>query len=169
MELDPIVGRSPATSDDLPHKTLILSRSQVEGLVTMAEVIEVVENAFADISRGTAAQPPPAAFHLPSSPASYLAMVALADRQRLASVKLLVDMPGNMGRGLPVQRSVVVLVSQETGFCEAIVHGQEYPTRIRTAAASAVATRHLSRPESRVLGLIGAGISRPSTSARSCR
>ena len=50
----------------------------------------------------------------------------------------------------------MVLVSQETGCCEAIMHGQ-IPTRIRTAAASAVATRHLSRADSRVLGLIGAG------------
>ena len=49
-----------------------------------------------------------------------------------------------------------MLVSKETGFCEAIIHGQ-IPTRIRTAAASAVATRHLARPDSRVLGLIGAG------------
>jgi ornithine cyclodeaminase/alanine dehydrogenase len=31
------------------------------------------------------------------------------------------------------------------------------PTRVRTAAASAVATRGLARPESRVLGLVGAG------------
>ena len=49
-----------------------------------------------------------------------------------------------------------MLVSQETGVCEAIIHGQ-IPTRIRTAAASAVATRHLARPDSQVLGLIGAG------------
>jgi ornithine cyclodeaminase/alanine dehydrogenase len=83
-------------------------------------------------------------------------MPSLADRQGLAAVKLLADIPDNKERELPVQRSVLVLVWQATGACAAIIHGQ-IPTRIRTAAASAVATRHLSRPDSRVLGLIGAG------------
>lgn len=139
-----------------PRGTLILTRSEIEGLLTMPEVIAAVEKAHADISNGSAAQPAPAALALPSGPATFLAMAALADRQGLAAVKLLADIPDNAARRLPVQRSVLVLVSQETGACEAILHGQ-IPTRIRTAAASAVATRHLARPDSHVLGLIGAG------------
>jgi ornithine cyclodeaminase/alanine dehydrogenase len=139
-----------------PRTTLVLSRSDVEGLVTMAEVIAAVETAHADVSTGIAAQPAAVALSLASSPAAFLAMPALADRQGLAVVKLLADIPGNAARNLPVQRSVVVLVSQATGAPTAIIHGQ-IPTRIRTAAASAVATRHLARPDSRVLGLIGAG------------
>lgn len=138
------------------NKTLILTRSQLEGLVTMPEVIAAVETAHADMSRGTAAQPAPGAMALPSGTGAFLTMTALADRQGLAAVKLLADIPDNAARGLPTQRSVLMLVSKETGFCEAILHGQ-IPTRIRTAAASAVATRHLARPDSRVLGLIGAG------------
>lgn len=137
-------------------KTLILTRSQVEGLVTMAEVIDAVEAAHADMSRGAAAQPAPGAMSLPSGAGAFLTMTALADRQGLAAAKLLADIPDNAARGLPTQRSILVLVSKETGFCEAILHGQ-IPTRIRTAAASAVAARHLARPDSRVLGLIGAG------------
>jgi alanine dehydrogenase len=136
--------------------TLVLSRSDIEGLVTMAEVIAEVETAHADVSTGIAAQPAAIALSLASGSGAFLAMPALADRQGLAVVKLLADIPDNAARSLPVQRSIVVLVSQETGAPAAIVHGQ-IPTRIRTAAASAVASRHLSRPDSRVLGLIGAG------------
>ena len=139
-----------------PRTTLVLSRSQIEGLVTMAEVIEAVETAHADMSRGDAAQPAAVAMTLPSGTGTFLAMPALADRQGLATVKLLADIPDNMARSLPMQRSVALLISQETGAPVAIFHGQ-IPTRIRTAAASAVATRHLSRADSRVLGLIGAG------------
>ena len=156
MELDLQSDRSATGQGNLPRKTLILTRSDVAGLVTMAEVIAAVETAHADVSGGTAAQPSPVAMSLKSSSASFLAMAALADRQGLAGVKLLADIPDNSKRQLPVQRSVLVLVSQETGACEAIMHGQ-IPTRVRTAAASAVATRHLARPDSRVLGLIGAG------------
>lgn len=136
--------------------TLLLSRSDMEGLVTMAEVVAAVETAHADIANGLAAQPAAVALGLPSSSAAFLAMPALADRQGLAVVKLLADIPENAAQSLPVQRSVVLLVSQATGAPVAILHGQ-IPTRVRTAAASAVATRHLSRPDSRVLGLIGAG------------
>ena len=120
MELDVTTNPAAASkgagdSGGSPRATLILSRSNVEGLVTMAEVIAAVETAHADISSGTAAQPSPAALSLASSSASFLAMAALADRQGLAAVKLLADIPDNAARHLPVQRSVLVLVSQETG------------------------------------------------------
>jgi len=151
MESDPGIDHSLS-----PRTTLVLSRSDAEGLVTMAEVIAVVETAHADVSTGIAAQPAAVASSLASSPATFLAMSALADRQGLAVVKLLADIPDNAARNLPMQRSVILLVSQATGAPIAVLHGQ-LPTRMRTAAASAVATRHLARPDSRVLGLIGAG------------
>ena len=78
-------------------------------LVTMAEVIAAVETALADISSGTAAQPSPAAPLLPLDfcPASFLAMVALADRQGLARRQASRRRPRKRGaRQLPVQRSV---------------------------------------------------------------
>ncbi len=156
MGFDQKTMRSPEQEHDDFRTTIILSRSDFDGLVTMAEVIEAIEAAHVDVAQGTASQPAPTALSLASSTATFLTMPSLADRQRLASVKLLADVPGNAARGLPVQRSVLLLVSQETGACQAIFHGQ-IPTRIRTAAASAVATKHLSRAESHVLGLVGAG------------
>ena len=136
--------------------TLLLTRSDVDGLVPMAAVIDAVEAAHADISSGRACQPAPTTLSLDSSDASFLPMAALAARQRLAAVKFLADIPGNPAAALPRQRSVVVLLSSDTGACEAIIDGAIL-TRRRTAAASAVASKHLARPESAVLGLIGAG------------
>lgn len=136
--------------------TLVLTRSDIEGLVTQAEVIDAVEAAHADLSNGVALQPAAVAMKLASKTAAFLAMPALADRQQLVAVKMLADIPDNAARGLPTQRSVTLLVSAKTGAPIAIFHGQ-IPTRIRTASASAVATKHLSRADSRILGLIGAG------------
>lgn len=156
MVMDQGIARPGSENAENSRITLVLSRSDVDGLVSMAEVIEAVEAAHADVSRGFAMQPSPTAMSLASSEATFLTMPSLADRQGLAAVKLLADIPSNAARQLPVQRSVLVLVSQLTGGCAGIIHGQ-IPTRIRTAAASAVATKHLSRPESRILGLVGAG------------
>lgn len=136
--------------------TLLLSRADVEGLVSMRAVIEAVELGHADISRGTALQPAPLNLSFLPGAAYFLPMAALAERQKLAVVKILADVPDNRAVGLPAQRSVVVLVSQDTGECKAIIDGQML-TRQRTAAASAVASRHLARPDSTILGLIGAG------------
>lgn len=135
---------------------LLLSRSDLEGLVPMRAIVEAVEQAHADISNGTALQPAPVSMSLPSGSAAFLPMAALADRQRLAVVKFLADVPDNRAAGLPTQRSVAMFVSRDTGECVAILDGQIL-TRQRTAAASAVASRHLARPDSRVLGLVGAG------------
>lgn len=136
--------------------TLILSASELESLADMPATIAAVERAFGDIARGTAAQPAPTSLGLPSSGARFLPMSALADTEQLAAVKLLSDIPANSKAGLPTQRSTIMLVSQVTGETLAILDGR-VPTRVRTAAASAVATRLLARPDSTTLGLVGAG------------
>ena len=59
-------------------------------------------------------------------------------------------------RGLPVQRSTIVVTSALTGECIALLDGRAI-TAIRTAAVSAVATDHLARRSASVLGLVGAG------------
>ncbi|WP_054248958.1 ornithine cyclodeaminase family protein, partial [Rhodococcus opacus] len=88
--------------------------------------------------------------------AAFVPMVAAAQSAGAAAVKMLVDLPGNASRGLPVQRSAVLVASADTGECEALLDGRLI-TAVRTAAASAVATKHLAHRGSRVLGLVGAG------------
>ena len=135
---------------------LLLTRSDIDGLLPMRAVIEAVEQAHADLSLGKSRQPAPSTLSLEAVGPCFLPMAALGAREQLAVVKVLADVPANRDRGLPPQRSVVVLVSHQTGECTAILDGMLL-TRQRTAAASAVASRHLARPDSAVLGLVGAG------------
>ncbi|AZZ83068.1 ornithine cyclodeaminase [Gordonia alkanivorans] len=135
--------------------TLVLTHSDISALIDRHAVFDAVERAHADLSTGTAANPAPAVMPLPDG-GSVLPMAATATRQRASTVKLLSDMPGNRAAGLPTQRSTILLVSDRTGECEAVLDGRLI-TAIRTAAASAVATAHLARSTSSTLGLIGAG------------
>lgn len=64
--------------------------------------------------------------------------------------------PGNMKNGLTNHQSTVFLFDPDSGQLQALVGGN-YLTAIRTAAASAVSIAHLSRPDSKVLGMVGAG------------
>ncbi|MEV6065665.1 ornithine cyclodeaminase family protein [Nocardia sp. NPDC052001] len=136
--------------------TLILTRSDVLRLITLPEVFTAVQRAHADLARGEAVAPAPPAMRLPGSDAAFLVMAAASRPAGLAVVKLLADMPSNADHALPVQRSAILAVSAADGSCEALIDGAAV-TRVRTAAASAVATAALARPDSRVLGLVGAG------------
>lgn len=136
--------------------TLILKASELQSLADMPATIAAVERIFAALSRGTAYQPTPDSLSLPSSEAKFLPMAALSSAEELATVKLLADIPANRESNLPTQRSTIMLLSQLTGETLAILDGK-VPTRVRTAAASAVASKLLARPGSTTLGLVGAG------------
>lgn len=138
--------------------TLILTRSTIRAL--LADRTEAVEAAVArahrDLARGRAVLPAPPAMRLPDGDGAFVAMAAASATDRLATVKLLADLPGNRAAGLPVQRSTVLAMDADTGACAALLDGAEL-TRVRTAAATAVATRALARTDATTLGLIGTG------------
>ena len=71
-------------------------------------------------------------------------------------VKLATVYPGNADRGLPAISGLYVLFSGETGEIIASLDGGELTAR-RTAAASALASRYLSRQDSSVLLVVGSG------------
>ena len=132
---------------------LILTHSEITGLLDRDEVRKAVELAHAGLARGDSHNPAPRAMPL-AAEGTAIPMTASGDE--LASVKLLCDVPANRTRGLPVQRSTIMVASASTGECLAILDGRAV-TAMRTAAVSAVATDHLARSDASVLGLIGAG------------
>ncbi|BBH70204.1 alanine dehydrogenase [Actinoplanes sp. OR16] len=138
--------------------TLVLTHSDVTHLLradpSHADVRAAVERAHADLALGHALVPAPPAMSIGG--AALIPMAAADGTTGRAAVKLLADIPGNAAAGLPVQRSAILVTSATTGECQAIIDGRQV-TAVRTAAVSAVATAHLSRPESTVLGLVGAG------------
>jgi ornithine cyclodeaminase len=70
--------------------------------------------------------------------------------------KLIAVFQGNAAPGRPSHQGLVVLFDPQTGAPVSIVDAGEI-TAIRTAAASAVATAALARPDARRLAIIGCG------------
>jgi ornithine cyclodeaminase/alanine dehydrogenase-like protein (mu-crystallin family) len=64
---------------------------------------------------------------------------------------------GNPARGLPRIQGAVVLCDAETGSLLAMMDSASITT-LRTAAATAVAAKHLARPDSRVATICGCGV-----------
>lgn len=135
--------------------TVVLGASDIAAVIGAVDVVEAVESIHADLGSGAMQQPPPVAL-TGSDDAIFLPMAVRSDRLGLVAVKLMADIPANGERGLPTQRSTILVSSAVTGECVAILDGMAI-TRRRTAAASVVATRHLARSDSQTLGIIGAG------------
>ncbi|NKK66561.1 ornithine cyclodeaminase family protein [Rhizobium leguminosarum bv. viciae] len=75
---------------------------------------------------------------------------------RYAGVKTVSVFPGNVRRGLPAIFGTYLLSSGATGEMLAAIDGGELTAR-RTAAASALAARHLARPDAEELLVCGTG------------
>lgn len=124
--------------------------------IGMADAIAAVSSAHTRFAKQEAVVGAPISLPTPGSDTQFLGMGAVDVGLGLACMKFLADVPSNRARGLPAQRSMILVTAVEDGAPLAVIDGAAI-TRIRTAAASAVATDALARGDARVLGLIGAG------------
>ena len=135
---------------------LVLARRDVEALLRMDDCIEAMRQVHVDFSAGRAVMPVrlTTTFH---DAGLLRAMPAWLDDGPLLGMKSITSFPGNHARGLPAILATMLLYDAETGELLAVLDGIHL-TNVRTAAASAVATQALARPESTRLALVGAGV-----------
>lgn len=133
---------------------LVLNGAEVELVLDRDALADAVATALAETSAGRASIPPRVAAEaqggglLAAMPGSLPALGALG-------AKLVSVFPANVDR--PTHQAVVVLFDPATGTPTALVDGTLL-TAARTAAASAVATRHLARADSAVMAILGTGV-----------
>ena len=131
---------------------LILDEDAVRALLDIGELIPAMEGALADLSAGRVVQPVrtmmPVAEH-----AGFLGLMPAYGGA--LGVKLVSFYPDNTA--VPTHHAIILLFKPETGEPLVTMDGRLI-TEERTAAVSAVATRHLARPDVAVLALIGSGV-----------
>ena len=122
----------------------------------MSEVIDIVERVFQEKAKGNVEMPPKPGIH--PLPDSFIhAMPAYVPALGAAAMKWVGGYPQNPVRGLPYITGLVILNDPETGIPLAVMDAS-WITAMRTAAASAVAAKHLAGPNPRVLAVIGCGV-----------
>lgn len=134
----------------------ILSRQDVKMALSMAEAIEVVKNAFAQLSAGEATVPLRTPIEVSRHEGVVLFMPAYLIRTDALAVKIVSVYPRNLKAGLPTIHAVVVVVEADTGRPVALMEGG-YLTALRTGAASGAATDLLARQDARTVAIFGAG------------
>lgn len=139
-------------------KILVLSEHEVEELLTMAECIEVMEDALAALARGEVYNPLRQAIRAPGAPGLLGLMPAWrGSGTAYYALKEVCVFPENPKRGLDTHVGAVILHSGETGEPLAFMNASAI-TAIRTAAVSAVATKLLARKDAAVLAVLGSGV-----------
>lgn len=134
-----------------------LSNADVVSLaLPMADVISAVESAFAEKGHGTVEMPPKPGVH-PLPDAFIHAMPAYLRGMGAAGLKWVSGFPRNAERGLPYIAGLFVLNDVETGLPLAVMDCT-WITGARTGAATAVAAKHLARPESKTAGIVACGV-----------
>ena len=138
-------------------EVLYLSKKDVEKVgLSMAEIIETVENSFREKGEGRVEVPPKPGIH--PRPDSFIhAMPAYIPSMNAAGIKWVSGFPENYKRNLPYITGVIILNDPETGVPICIMDAA-WVTAMRTGAATAVAAKYLARKESKVFGIIGCGV-----------
>jgi alanine dehydrogenase len=124
--------------------TLLLGKTDVERVLTPRLCIEAVEHAFGAHARGKVPQPGILGMHHGVGGFHIKAGFLAVEGRTYFAAKLNANFPGNPQKGLPTIRGAVILSDAEDGAPLAIMDSMSI-TALRTAAASAVAAKHLAR------------------------
>ena len=134
---------------------LVLSEADIKQLISMSETIEVVDGVMRDVSKGTATLPLRSVMPVGGDNKMGVMPGAITAPQ-CYGVKLVSLFPDNPARGLSSHRGAMILFESDTGEAIAMMDASLL-TAMRTAAASAVATRCLSRSNAERLTILGTG------------
>jgi len=138
------------------NRILWLDREDVEGVLTMQDTLEVVENAFRQHGLKRVQMPPKLYLYFRSHNGDLRTMPAYLEDDDIAGVKIVNVHPDNTRIGLPTVMALVVLNSTETGAPVAVMDGTHL-TNMRTGAAGGIAVKYLARKDSKVVGMVGVG------------
>lgn len=137
---------------------LVLTKSDLEHVLSMRETIEVVERAFAELVQGTACVPLRLMINMEEQKGLFLTMPAYLTKSKSLATKIVSLFEQNpIKHGLPTIYALVVLNDPDTGRPLAIMEGG-FLTAMRTGAVGGVAAKYLARNNSKVVGVIGAGV-----------
>lgn len=134
----------------------LLTSADIKELISMEEAIDVMKLAFADLSLGKFRMPVRTVTDFGSDELSLFFKPSFMPAEDIIGIKFLSQSKGKPLHGNPAIQGIVILINSKTNSIIGLMDGT-YLTALRTGAASGIATRLLSRAESSVLALFGAG------------
>ena len=142
----------------MPHDILIVAEAELRRTVALdLAAIDTVERAFAALDAGGVVMPPVLSMALPRERRG-------RRQDRLDpgfdgfAIKVGPGFFDNPKQGLPSLNGLMILFSATTGLARALFLDNGYLTDLRTAAAGAVAARHMAPATVETAGVLGTGV-----------
>ncbi|NIB42473.1 ornithine cyclodeaminase family protein [Pseudomaricurvus alkylphenolicus] len=121
-------------------------------------LIDAVEMAFVRHSSGRAQAPPVAQIAVAESGGQTCVKGGYFPGDSHFVFKLASNFPGNSDSGRSVTGGFMAVIQADSGQVETLLLDNGYLTALRTAAAGAVASKHLARTDATTVSIIGAGL-----------
>ena len=142
----------------MPDMT-VLTEAELRRCVTLdLEAVDIVERAFAALAEGGVVMPPILSMPIAERHGEVDVKTAYVPGLDGFAIKVSPGFFDNPKSGLPSLNGLMVLLDAETGIVKAVLLDNGYLTDVRTAAAGAVAARHLAPRRVRTAGVLGAGV-----------
>ncbi|MEQ8896448.1 MAG: cyclodeaminase [Roseovarius sp.] len=137
----------------------IMTEAELREVVALdLETVDVIEAAFAALAGGEVVMPPILSMDLPAANGEVDVKTAYIPGFEGFAIKVSPGFFDNPKLGLPSLNGLMILFSAQTGLVKALFLDNGYLTDIRTAAAGAVAARHLAPEVVKTAGVIGTGV-----------
>ena len=137
---------------------ILLTEADLRAAVPLdLAAIGVVEDAFRALAGDGVVMPPILSMHLPAANGEVDVKTAYLPGFEGFAVKISPGFFDNPSLGLPSLNGLMVVLSARTGLVEAVLLDNGYLTNVRTAAAGAVAARHLAPPVE-TAAVLGSGV-----------
>jgi ornithine cyclodeaminase len=136
----------------------ILELEEIKHLIDVPQMIDAIEAGFVLYSEDKVVVPPVGFLNFEEPPGDVHIKYGYVRNDDVYVLKIASGFYENAQLGLPAADGVILVFSQQTGHLKVILHDQCWLTDMRTAAAGAVAARHLAPKHIRRIGIVGTGV-----------
>lgn len=138
--------------------TRVYSLREIEKALPHIDVVSEIEKGFAAYSRGEVTVPPVGELLFPENRGEMHVKCGAVTGDDVFVVKIATGFFDNAKRGLPPFGGCMLVLSQQTGLVLSVLLEEGELTNHRTAAAGAVAARHLAPSRVGRIGIVGTGV-----------
>ena len=138
--------------------TTVLKLDEIKRLIDSPQLIREIETGFVLYSEGQVVVPPVGFLHFDQPPGDVHIKYGFVIGDDFYVLKMASGFYNNPELDLPVSNGLLLVFSQETGQLKLILLDECWLTDMRTAAAGAVAAKHLAPNNIRHIGIVGTGV-----------
>ena len=137
--------------------TKVLELEEIKRQISVPDLIQATEDGFVLYSDGKVVVPPVGFLNFEDPPGDVHIKYGYVKGDDVYVLKIASGFYENAKLGVPFADGVLLVFSQKTGHIQVVLHDQCWLTDMRTAAAGAVAARHLAPSAVKAIGIVGTG------------